>query len=219
VSAEAARVGAEITKARGERTLESVAAEIPMSHQNLSKLEVGRSNLDDPRTRRTLTRLGEILGKDFGLAWLRKRLQQPDQEAKAVEIDFVGLVPAGSSTEGVEQQEKLTVLNSDVAGLRTPRALRVVGNSMLESNIEDGDIIIVEDPATPDDKRTLNNKIVVAVIEWPNDIEYTLKKWKYDDKRGEVTLEPTNPCYKSRTYPADIVNCFGVLRKVFRTVK
>jgi SOS-response transcriptional repressor LexA len=127
----------------------------------------------------------------------------------AIPLKIVGRVSGGKPIEPVEHHEVIMVLSSDVAGVQNPKALRVAGDSMRESNVMDGDIILVGDCASP------INRIVVAYIEEKGTLGATLKRWR--QKGQNVTLEPANPDYEPVTYPLKKLRLYGALIKVLRT--
>ena len=63
----------------------------------------------------------------------------------------------------------------------------VVGDSMLDAGISDGDLIVVDRSLRPQD-----SNVVVACI----DGEFTLKRIKLDSGHGCLWLMPENPKYK-----------------------
>jgi SOS-response transcriptional repressor LexA len=126
-------------------------------------------------------------------------------------IKLVGRVSAGSIIEPIEDAESIPVLSTDIEGVHNARALKVIGDSMVDANVIDGDIILTGDCPDP------RNRIVVAyVLENGAMVGATLKWWR--QKGNNVTLEPANPKYKAVTYPAKKLRLFGALIKVLRTL-
>jgi SOS-response transcriptional repressor LexA len=138
------------------------------------------------------------------------QLKEPENGAFPAQLKIVGRVSAGKPIETVEIQEEITVLSTDIEGVQNPRCLRVVGDSMRDANVMDGDIILVGDCDSP------VNRIVVAYIEEKGTLNATLKRWR--QKGDKVTLEPANPDYDSETYPAKKMRWYGFLIKVLRTI-
>lgn len=64
---------------------------------------------------------------------------------------------------------------------------RVMGDSMLEAGINDGDLLVIDKSLEPQ-----NNDIVVAFI----DGEFTLKRIEIDKAGNCVWLMPANPSYR-----------------------
>ena len=100
------------------------------------------------------------------------------------EIPLLGIVAAGQPIEAI--------LNDTIAvppylmGRGRNFALRVRGDSMIENNIEDGDIIIVTSQQTAD-----NGQVVVALIDGNS---ATVKKFYREP--DFIRLQPANPQYK-----------------------
>lgn len=88
-------------------------------------------------------------------------------------------------------------------------ALRVIGDSMIEEQIAEGDMVIMRPVAEP--KQVKNGTIVAARVEGHGT---TLKHFY---RRGEqITLKPANPKYKPIEATAAQVQVQGVLVGVWR---
>lgn len=103
----------------------------------------------------------------------------------SVSIPLLGRVAAGRPIEAIEGTDTIDV-PPDLIGKRDSYALRVVGDSMMEEGILDGDIIVVEE--RPDPRA---GEVVVATVEG----EATVKRF-YREKNGSVRLQPSNAAYK-----------------------
>jgi SOS-response transcriptional repressor LexA len=137
-------------------------------------------------------------------------LKEPeDGRSYGVPLKIVGRVSGGKPIETIEDVEEILVLSTDIEGVKKPRALRVVGDSMRHANVMDGDIILVGDCESP------INRIVVALITDRGTVDATLKMWR--QKGQTVTLESANPDYEPITLPAKKVRWYGMLIKVLRT--
>jgi repressor LexA len=102
-----------------------------------------------------------------------------------IEIAVLGTVAAGQPIEAILYPETVSVPR-DMHGHGRTFALRVRGDSMIEENIQDGDIIIVASQKTAD-----NGQVVVALI----DGNYaTVKKFYLEP--DFIRLEPANPQFK-----------------------
>ncbi|SEM03450.1 transcriptional repressor LexA [Halomonas caseinilytica] len=97
-----------------------------------------------------------------------------------VEIPLLGRVSAGMPIEACLDAGSIEVPSRMVR--RNTYALRVHGNSMIDCNIFDGDVIIIERRESAE-----NGETAVVMI---NDQEVTLKKF-YIEKSG-VRLQPAN---------------------------
>ena len=103
------------------------------------------------------------------------------RRAAAVELPLLGRVAAGRPIEALEHADAIAVPEGLIRRQNT-YVLRVVGNSMVDDGIWDGDYIVVEERPTAE-----NGETVVAVI----DGEATVKRF-YREKGGKVRLQPAN---------------------------
>jgi repressor LexA len=101
------------------------------------------------------------------------------------EIPLLGVVAAGQPIEAILSHDVVSV-PKDMQGRGRTFALRVRGDSMIEENIQDGDIIIVTSQKTAD-----NGQVVVALI----DGNYATVK-KFYREPDFIRLEPANPQFK-----------------------
>jgi repressor LexA len=101
------------------------------------------------------------------------------------EIPLLGTVAAGQPIEAILSHDTVSV-PKDLQGHGRTFALRVRGESMIEENIQDGDIIIVQSQKTAE-----NGQVVVALI----DGNYATVKKFYREPEF-IRLEPANPQYK-----------------------
>jgi len=121
------------------------------------------------------------------LGYLSKKNKKPraiyiQTKERLVNIPLLGLIAAGQPIEAIQNKETIAVPQSKL--LRTGEffALRVAGNSMIDENIKDGDIVLVRKQNTAH-----NGQKIVALID---NYEATLKKYYKD--RGAVKLIPAN---------------------------
>ena len=99
-----------------------------------------------------------------------------------VKIPLLGTIAAGQPIEAIQEKEMIAVSKSKLPLSSEVYALRVVGNSMIDENINDGDIVLVKHQETAE-----NGQKVVALID---NHEVTLKK--YYRERGHIRLQPAN---------------------------
>ena len=100
-------------------------------------------------------------------------------------IPLLGIVAAGQPIEAILTHDTVSVPR-DMQGRGRTFALRVRGDSMIEENIQDGDIIIVASQKTAE-----NGQMVVALI----DGNYATVK-KFYREPDFIRLEPANPQFK-----------------------
>jgi len=99
-----------------------------------------------------------------------------------VKIPLLGMIAAGQPIEAIQNNETIAVPKDKLPRSAEIYALRVVGNSMIDENINDGDVILVKYQQTAN-----NGQKVVALI---NNQEATLKKF-YKEK-DYIRLQPAN---------------------------
>ncbi len=121
------------------------------------------------------------------LGLLRKGENKPRsvdvyEKEKMVNVPLLGLIAAGQPIEAIQNKETIAVPQSRVPRFGEFYALRVIGNSMIDENIHDGDIVLAKRQDTAD-----NGQKVVALIDG---YETTLKK--FYKERGQVRLQPAN---------------------------
>jgi repressor LexA len=101
------------------------------------------------------------------------------------DIPLLGIVAAGQPIEAILSHDVVSV-PKDLNGRGRTFALRVRGDSMIEENIQDGDIIIVASQNTAE-----NGQVVVALI----DGNYATVK-KFYRETDFIRLEAANPQFK-----------------------
>ena len=111
-------------------------------------------------------------------------IQQEDAN-NLYEVPLLGAVAAGQPIEAILTHDTVSVPRDMIGGGRT-FALRVRGDSMIEENIQDGDIIIVASQNTAE-----NGQMVVALI----DGNYATVKKFYREPEF-IRLQPANPQFK-----------------------
>src|SRR5574344_306236 len=81
--------------------------------------------------------------------FLRKDNNQPRaisvfESEKMINIPLMGNIAAGQPIEAIKEKEIIAVPQSKLPNAGSFYALRVVGNSMIEENINDGDVVLVK---------------------------------------------------------------------------
>ncbi len=99
-----------------------------------------------------------------------------------VKIPLLGTIAAGEPIEAIQDKEMIAIPKNKFPHPSEIYALRVAGNSMIDENINDGDIVLVKQQNVAE-----NGQKVVALID---NHEATLKKF-YKEK-GYVRLQPAN---------------------------
>lgn len=109
----------------------------------------------------------------------------PSASTSAVDVPLVGRIAAGGPILAEQHTEDVMPLPRDLVGEGELFMLTVVGDSMVDAAICDGDFVVVRRQPTCD-----NGDIVAALL----DDEATVKTFKRRD--GHVWLMPHNPAYE-----------------------
>jgi repressor LexA len=120
------------------------------------------------------------------------------------DIPLLGWVAAGQPVDLSEEDERVSVPTTMVR--KNSYALRVRGHSMIDDNIEDGDIIVIEKRET-----AANGQSVIAMI---NGETVTLKKF-YVEADG-IRLQPANPEMEPIYLRNEEVQILGIVTGVIR---
>ncbi|MDP6571230.1 MAG: transcriptional repressor LexA [Patescibacteria group bacterium] len=120
-------------------------------------------------------------------------------------VPLVGLITAGEPIEAIETREQDIAIPAEITRGKQCYILKVKGDSMVESLITDGDLVIVEKT-----EYAKNGDMVVAVLD---DGTATLKKF-YKEK-NYVRLQPANKKYKPIMAPNVLIRgrVVGIIRK------
>lgn len=114
----------------------------------------------------------------------RRGIELKKDSKETVDIPILGTIAAGQPIEAIESPSgTVTLPKKELSGVDKCYALRVVGNSMIDEGIFDGDVVVIRQQQTADDGQT-----VVAVID---ENEATLKKLFREKDR--IRLQPRNP--------------------------
>lgn len=120
------------------------------------------------------------------------------------EIPLLGWITAGQPVDINEDNERVSVPASMVS--RNCYALKVRGHSMIDDNIQDGDVVVIEKRETAE-----NGQSVVAMI---NGEKVTLKKF-YVERDG-IRLQPANPEMEPIILKNEEVQILGIVTGVIR---
>ena len=121
-----------------------------------------------------------------------------------VQIPLLGWVAAGQPVDLSQENERVAVPANMVR--KNSYALRVRGHSMIDDNIQDGDIIVIEKRET-----AANGQSVIAMI---NGETVTLKKF-YVERNG-IRLQPANPDMAPIYLHNEEVQILGIVTGVIR---
>jgi repressor LexA len=106
-----------------------------------------------------------------------------EHRPRAVEVPLLGSVAAGLPIEEMASGESICVPDSFVRRAGSHYALRVRGNSMIDEQIRDGDVVVVQERQSAD-----NGEMVIALTQGS---AATVKKF-YRERDGRIRLQPAN---------------------------
>jgi repressor LexA len=142
---------------------------------------------------------------------VRPEADEPDEAAfdiasqDAAYVPLIGRIAAGGPILAEEAIEDIFPLPKQLVGNGTLFLLKVVGDSMINAAITDGDWVVVRQQPVAD-----NGDIVAAMI----DGEATVKTFKRSD--DHIWLMPHNPAYTP--IPGDEATILGKIVTVLRRV-
>lgn len=133
-------------------------------------------------------------------------LIEEETNGQKYEIPLLGIAAAGAPIEAVLNYETVSIPR-DMMREGRMFALRVRGDSMIDEQIRDHDLIILQSQQTAE-----NGQTVVALIDGS---DATVKR--FYGSRNHVRLEPANPTYKPIVIrPPERVQIQGVVVGVIR---
>ena len=122
------------------------------------------------------------------------------------ELPLYGRIAAGTPIEALSDQSTVLEVPGLLMGEGEHYVLQVVGDSMVEAGIQDGDFVVIKRCDAAD-----SGDIVVALIE---EREATLKRLR---RRGaSIALEAANPAYETRIFGPHQVRVQGKLVGLMR---
>ena len=128
------------------------------------------------------------------------------ENSAIVQLPLLGRIAAGTPIEALSDPSSYMDVPAVLISGGEHFALEIVGDSMVEAGIHDGDMVIIRRSDTAS-----SGEIVVALIE---DSEATLKTFRRE--AGRVALEPANSAYETRYFSTDKVRVQGRLTGLIR---
>jgi repressor LexA len=130
--------------------------------------------------------------------------------AGAVSVPVLGRVAAGAPVLADEHIEEYVAVPASLANEEEHFALRVMGDSMIEAGIFDGDLVVVRRQDVAED-----GSVVAALVPGPAEEEATIKRLRR--KGSRITLVPENSAMEPFDLPAGgriLGQVVAVLRKL-----
>lgn len=128
-------------------------------------------------------------------------------DPQSVSLPLYGRIAAGTPITAFRDHDTQVDVPPHMVQAGDHYALEVVGDSMIDAGIHDGDIVVIQRSDTAD-----NGEIVVALVD---DEEVTLKRLRR--KGATVALEAANPAYETRIFGPNRVKVQGRLVSLMRT--
>ena len=129
-----------------------------------------------------------------------------ESSSSVVALPLLGRIAAGTPIEALSDPSSYLDVPAGLVAGGDHFALEIVGDSMVDAGIHDGDTVIIRRAETAS-----SGEIVVALIE---DNEATLKTFRRE--AGRVALEPANAAYETRYFSTDKVRIQGRLTGLIR---
>lgn len=182
--------------------------------RKFSEEKVYAPSLEEIRKR---FRLSSVSTAHFHITRLRDAgyLDKVENKARAISVSgdeslvivpLLGFIAAGDPIEAIQEKETIAVPQSKVPKGSEVYALRVLGTSMIDEHINEGDIVIVRSQSTAE-----NGQKIVALIDKN---EVTLKK--YYREKGRIRLQPGNARLKAKYVHPSQLTIQGIVLDVVR---
>lgn len=126
--------------------------------------------------------------------------------ADIIALPLLGRIAAGTPIEALNDPTRHLEVPASMIGNGEHFALEIVGDSMIDAGILEGDTVVIERANTAS-----HGEIIVALI---NKQEATLKTLLKEP--GRIGLEAANPQYETRYFSTDAVEVQGKLAGLIR---
>lgn len=127
-------------------------------------------------------------------------------QASSLSLPLLGKIAAGTPIEALSDHSRFLDVPASMLGSGEHFALEIVGDSMVEAGIHDGDTVVIKKTAVAN-----HGDIVVALID---EHEATLKTLRKEE--GRIGLEPANRHYQTRYFSSNAVSIQGKLAGLIR---
>lgn len=151
----------------------------------------------------------EVIKTPSGAAHISSNVITPSftaAKAGSVELPLLGRIAAGTPIEALSDPSSFATVPQNMVSGGEHFALEIVGDSMIDAGIHEGDTVIICRTETAN-----SGDIIVALID---DSEATLKTLRKEP--GRIGLEPANPHYETRYFETNQVRIQGRLTGLIR---
>ena len=142
----------------------------------------------------------------FSPSVIKGGLDDGNTRSNNEEISVLGKIAAGTPIEAIQNEVSKVALPVHLQKKGDFFGLKIMGDSMIEAGIKEGDTVIIKKSNDAD-----NGQIVVALID---DHEAMLKRIRR--KGNSVALESANKNYETKIFGPDRVKVQGVLVSLYR---
>lgn len=125
-----------------------------------------------------------------------------------ISVPLAGTIAAGQPIEAIEEKETIAIPKINLPPGKEIFALKIVGDSMIQENINDGDVVLVKKQPYAN-----NGDRVVALID---NSEATLKKFFIEN--NQIRLQPANAKYKSLLVKPENLTIQGIVIDVIKNI-
>jgi repressor LexA len=156
----------------------------------------------------TLVRKGVIRRFEGAVRGIELLDEKLSTAISGIELPLVGYIAAGKPIEAIENPLATVIVSSDLVS-KTKRCfvLQVVGDSMIDEGILDGDYVVIQQQ-----DNALDGEIVVALL----DNEFATLKKLYRESGGKIRLQPANTKMDPIIVDADSVTIQGKVTGIVR---
>ena len=142
----------------------------------------------------------------FSPSVIKGGLDSANSKSNNKEISVLGNIAAGTPIEAIQNEVSKVALPVEFNNKGDFFGLKIMGDSMVEAGINQGDTVIIKKTNHAD-----NGQIIVALID---DNEAMLKRIRR--KGNSVALESANKNYETKIFGPDRVKVQGVLVSLYR---
>lgn len=147
-----------------------------------------------------------MLDNDSSYRGIRTKIMNKVRQ-EIINIPVIGCIACGSPMLAEENIETYLPIPKEILGNGDYFILRACGESMINSGIDNGDLVIVRKQETANE-----GQIIVALLE----NETTLKRYFRDDERKQICLHPENNNMMDMYY--ENVDIQGIAIKVIKDI-
>lgn len=192
-------------------TMLDIAKSVGVSEATVSRWESGEiANMKRDKIAALANALrvppAEIMGWDDNTGFKTEYIKNLFP-VKLKKFPLLGEIACGKPIYADEQHGEYIEASVDI---KADFCLRAKGDSMIEAQINDGDVVFVHEQPIVE-----NGEIAAVII----DDEATLKRWYYDKEKNKLTLVAANAKYSPLVYIGEELNSIRCLGRAVSFMK